>query len=79
MTTQRDIMQALQGLPPEALEQVNDFILFLKESKSQGRHPLAGKDLATKQVAAIKKWAGKNLTPGFSGKEHDAILYKSDR
>jgi hypothetical protein len=30
-------------------------------------------------VAAIKKWAGKNLTPGFSGKEHDAILYERIR
>jgi hypothetical protein len=79
MTTRRDILQALQGLPPEALEQVKDFILFLKESKAQGRHPPAGEDLATKQVAAIKRWAGKDLEPGFSGKEHDAILYKSDR
>jgi hypothetical protein len=79
MTTQRDILQALQGLPPEALEQVNDFILFLKESKGQGRHRPAGEELAKKQMAAIKRWAGKDLEPGFLGKEHDAILYKSDR
>ena len=79
MTMQRDILQALQGLPPEALEQVKDFILFLKESKGQGRHPPAGEELAEKQVAAIKRWAGKDLGPGFSGKEHDVILYKSGR
>jgi hypothetical protein len=79
MTTQRDILQALQGLPPEALEQVNDFILFLKESKDQGRHPPAGEELAKKQMAAIKRWAGKELGPGFSGKVHDTILYERDR
>ena len=60
MTTRRDILQALQGLPPEALEEIKNFILFLKESKGQGRHPPAGEELAKKQVAAIKKWAGRN-------------------
>jgi hypothetical protein len=79
MTTQRDILQALQGLQPEALEQVKDFILFLKGSKGQGKHPLVGEELAKRQVAAIKKWVGKDLDPGFSGKEHDAILCESDR
>ena len=79
MTTQRDILQALQGLPPEALEQVKDFILFLKESKGQGRHPPAGEELAKRQEAAIKKWAGRDLGPGFSGREHDTILYGGSR
>lgn len=79
MTTQRDILQALQGLPPEALEQIKDFILFLKESKGQGQHPPTGEELAMKQVVAIKKWAGRNLGPGFSGREHDTILYGGSR
>jgi hypothetical protein len=79
MTTQRDILQALQGLPSEVLEQVKDFILLLKESKGQGRHPPAGEELARTQVAAIKKWAGMNLGPGFSGREHDTILYGGGR
>jgi hypothetical protein len=79
MTTQRDILQALQGLPSEALEQVKDFILLLKESKGQGRHPPAGEELARKQVATIKKWAGRDLGPGFSGTEHDTILYGGGR
>jgi hypothetical protein len=79
MTTQRDILQALLGLSPEALEQVQDFILFLKERKGQGRHPPGGEELAKRQVAAIKKWAGRNLGPGFSGKEHDTILYGGGR
>jgi hypothetical protein len=79
MTTRRDILKALQELPPEALEQVKDFILFLKESKGQGKHPPAGEELAKRQVSAIKKWAGRNLGPGFSGREHDAILYGGGR
>lgn len=79
MTTQRDILQALEGLPPVVLEQVKDFILFLKETKRLRRSPLTGKELAKRQMAAIKRWAGKNLGPGFSGREHDVILYGGDR
>jgi hypothetical protein len=73
------IIEVLEGLPAAALEQVKDFLLFLKESKGRRRLPLAGKELAKRQGAAIKRWAGKDLGPGFSGKEHDAILYGSDR
>ncbi|MBI3328273.1 MAG: hypothetical protein HYZ81_16410 [Nitrospinae bacterium] len=79
MTTQRDILQALEGLPPVVLEQVKDFILFLKETKGRRRSPRTGKELAKRQMAAIKRWAGKNLGPGFSGREHDGILYGGDR
>jgi hypothetical protein len=73
------IIEVLEGLPAAALEQVKDFILFLKERKGQRRPPPAGEELAKRQVAAIKRWAGKDLGPGFSGKEHDAILYDRDR
>ena len=77
MTMEQDILQALEGLPTAALEQVKDFITFLKETKGP-HHPLPReKTLAKKQIAAIKKWAGTNLGPGFSGREHDAILYGS--
>ena len=79
MTTQRDILQAVEDLPPAALEQVKDFILFLKKTKRQRRPPLKESELVKRQVAAIKKWAGKNLRPGFSGREHDAILYGGER
>jgi hypothetical protein len=75
MTTEQDILQALEGLPTAALEQVKDFILFLKEKGTQRPRPKQ-KVLAKKQIAAIKKWAGTNLGPGFSGREHDAILYR---
>ena len=79
MTTQQDILQALEELPPAAIEQVKDFILFLKETKGRKRSPLIGKELAKKQTAAIKRWAGSDLGPGFSGRDHDAILYGGDR
>ncbi len=79
MITKQGILQALEGLPPSALGQVKDFILFLKETKGSRRPPLKEKALAKKQIQAIKKWAGTNLGPGFSGREHDAILYGSDQ
>jgi hypothetical protein len=77
MTTEREILQALEGLPTSALEQIKDFISFLKETKGPRRPLLTEKAIAKKQIAAIKKWAGTNLGPGFSGREHDAILYGS--
>ncbi|MBI3757364.1 MAG: hypothetical protein HY267_05245 [Deltaproteobacteria bacterium] len=75
MTTEQDISQALEGLPASALEQVKDFIVFLKETKDSQRPLLKEQALAKKQIAAIKKWAGANLGSGFAGQEHDAILY----
>jgi len=77
MTTERDILQALEGLPTLALEQIKDFIIFLKETKGSQRLPLKEKALAKKQMKTIKKWAGTNLGPGFSSREHDAILSKT--
>jgi hypothetical protein len=61
------------------MSQVKDFIVFLKE-QHVAKHPSrSGKTLATKQAAAIKKWAGAQLGPGFSGREHDAVLYERRR
>jgi hypothetical protein len=77
MATERDILQALEGLPPATLDQVKDFITFLKATKGQRRPALAGKALAKKQLVAIKKWAGVDLGPGFAGRDHDAVLYGS--
>ena len=75
MATEREILQALAGLPPTAISQVKDFIVFLKEQHVAKHAPRSGKTVATKQAAAIKKWAGAQLGPGFSGQEHDAVLY----
>jgi hypothetical protein len=79
VATGQDILEALAGLPAGVLEQVKDFITFLKEKKGLRRPPLTGKALARKQVAAIKKWAGANLGQGFSGRDHDDVLYGSSR
>jgi len=79
MATERDILHALEGLSPAVLDQVKDFITHLKEKKDPRRPTLEAKALARKQLTAIKKWAGANLGPGFSGRDHDAILYGSGR
>ncbi len=77
MATEREILQALAGLPPAAMSQVKDFIVFLKEQHASKHAPKNEKTLAIKQAAAIKKWASTHLGPGFSGQEHDAVLYES--
>ncbi|MBI3245559.1 MAG: hypothetical protein HYZ50_03500 [Deltaproteobacteria bacterium] len=77
MTNERQILHALEGLPPAVVRQVENFIVFLKEQHASKQAPRSGKLLATKQAVAIKKWAGTNLGPGFSGQEHDIVLYGS--
>lgn len=79
MPIERDILKAVEGLPPAVLEQVKDFIAFLKEKKGLQRPSRTGEPLARKQVGAIKKWAGANLGQGFSGRDHDGVLYGSER
>ena len=59
MTTERDILQALEGLPTSVLEQVKDFIIFLKETKGSQRPLLKEKALAKKQREAIKNGLGR--------------------
>ena len=79
MATEREILKALEGLPPAVLEEIKDFITLLREKKGLRRPPLTGKALARKQVAVITKWAGRDLGPGFSGRDHDEVLYGSGR
>ncbi len=79
MATERDILRTLEGLTPALLERVEDFILSLKESRAPKKPGLTGKTLARRQLDAIKKWGGRNLGPGFSGREHDQILYGRSR
>ncbi len=77
MATEREILQALEGLPPTAIRQVQDFISFLKEQHASKRPTSKGKTLARKQASLIKKWAGADLGQGFSGRDHDSVLYGS--
>ena len=34
--------------------------------------------VAKKQISVIRKWAGRKLKEGFSGREHDLVLYGKD-
>lgn len=79
MTGKPALLQAIEGLPRESLKEVKAFIDSLK--KHNGKKRAAdrnGEALAKRQFSAIKKWAGRTLTPGFSGRDHDAILYRKD-
>jgi len=70
------ILRELNNLPDEALREVAKFIRHLKKCQKDTHVPKHnGKALAGKQVAAIKKWAGRNLGSGYTGREHDTILY----
>ncbi|OGQ78941.1 MAG: hypothetical protein A3G40_07115 [Deltaproteobacteria bacterium RIFCSPLOWO2_12_FULL_57_22] len=74
-----EILRAIEGLPQDSLKEVKEFIDSLKKYKS--KRPAAGRNgelLAKRQLCAIKKWAGRSLQAGFSGREHDAVLYGSD-
>jgi len=76
MAGKAEILRALEALPKDALAEVEQFISSLK--KYRGKRHVAdrnGKALARKQFTAIKKWAGTNLKAGFSGRDHDSILY----
>jgi hypothetical protein len=74
-----EILRALEGLPQESLKEVTKFIDSLR--KQNGKRHETGRNgglLARKQISAIKKWAGRTLKAGFSGRQHDAILYRKD-
>lgn len=79
MKIEKDVLRALKGLPKEALVEVKDFIVRIKKTKNHRRSPEVARALAKRQLTAIKKWAGKDLGPGFMGREHDVVLYGSDR
>ncbi|HJX11782.1 MAG TPA: hypothetical protein VJ733_14950 [Candidatus Binatia bacterium] len=70
------ILRELDDLPADAVREVIEFIRYVKKRRKT-RETLSGreKDVARKQFLAIKKWAGKNLGNGFSGRDHDKILY----
>ena len=79
MTGKPEILRALDGLQEDSLREVKAFIDSLK--KHNGKTQATGRNgdaLAKKQLSAIKKWAGRMLQAGFSGREHDAVLYRKD-
>lgn len=79
MARKPEILRALEGLPQDSLREVKEFIYSLK--KHNGKRHVTGRNVelvAKKQISAIKKWAGRTLKEGFSGREHDAFLYRKD-
>ena len=78
MASKPEIVRALDGLPQDSLKEVKKFIDSLK--KSNGKKHASGnvEVVAKKQISAIKKWAGRTLTDGFSGRDHDVVLYRKD-
>jgi hypothetical protein len=74
-----EILRALEDLPQTSLREVEEFINVLRKNKGNTQATdRNGKVLAKKQLSAIKKWAGSTLKEGFSGREHDTVLYRKD-
>ncbi len=79
MAGKPEILRALEGLSEESLKDVQEFIDSLK--KRNGRRHAVGRNdglLAKRQISAIARWAGTRLKDGFSGREHDIILYRNE-
>jgi Fe-S cluster assembly ATPase SufC len=79
MAGKAEILRALEGLPQDSLKEIKEFIDSLKKQNGK-RHAIGRNEelLAKKQLSAIKKWAGRTLKEGFSGGEHDTVLYVRD-
>ena len=75
MATERETLRALKGLSPTALERVKELALSLKADQGSKRTSSPEREIARKQISAIKKWEGKGRGKGFSGREHDRVLY----
>lgn len=79
MPGKSEILKAIEELPQDSLDQVKEFIDSLKKQNGKRRsHERSGPLVAKKQLFTIKKWAGKKLSDGFSGREHDLVLYRKD-
>lgn len=79
MAGKPEILRALEGLPEDSLKEVKSFIDSLK--KHNGKRRATGRNgdvIAKRQLSAIRKWAGRSLKAGFSGRDHDAVLYRKD-
>jgi len=76
MASRENLLRQLNQLSDEAIDEVGRFVSHLKKCQVKSRSSKKNdKTLAGKQSAAIKKWAGRNLGPGYAGRDHDRILY----
>lgn len=79
MAAKPRLWRELEGLPAEALEEIEEFITSLKKRRGKRETPgRNGRVLAKKHLSAIRKWAGTRLGAGFAGRDHDAILYRGN-
>lgn len=79
MAGKPEILRALEGLPQNSLKEVKEFIDSLKKQNGKRRaNDRSGALVAKKQFSVIRKWAGRTLKEGFSGREHDLVLYRKD-
>ena len=70
------ILREYEKLPVDAQREVVRFVERLRKSCSMTKRPaLNGKMDAKSQASSIKKWVGKISGNGFSGRDHDKILY----
>ena len=76
MAAKQMILRELEKLPADKLKESQRFVSQLKKSSRKKQAPARdGKALARMRIVAIKKWAGQKLAKGFTGKDHDRILY----
>ncbi len=70
------ILRKYEKFPVDAQREVVRFVEQLRKSCSKiKRADRNGKRDAKSQTASIKKWAGKITAVGFTGRDHDQILY----
>jgi hypothetical protein len=70
------ILRKYEKLPVDAQREVVRLVEQLRKSCSKTkRADRNSKRNAKSQTASIKKWAGKISGGGFTGRDHDQILY----
>ncbi len=76
MAAKPALLRDLNNLPEADLKVVASLVSELKKCRDKKTPAIANaKVVAGKQMAAIKKWAGRKLSDGFCGRDHDAVLY----
>jgi hypothetical protein len=75
MAAKPSLLRELNQLPDAALKEVASFISYLKKCQEKKSPKQDGRVLAGRQAMSIKKWAGRNLDAGYTGRDHDAVLY----
>ena len=74
------ILREYEKLPADAQREVVRLVVHLRKSCSKVKRPAHnGKMDAKSQTVAIKKWAGKISCEGFTGRDHDKVLYGDER